>query len=407
MRTRTVALFVLAATQLMVILDGTIVTIALPAIRSGLGFSDASLSWVVNAFFAAFAVALLPAGRLGDRVGAKPVFLAGLALFTLATAWCGLAWDPASLIVARVLQGGGGGVSSAVVLGMIAALFPEPSARLGAFAVLAFVGSAGASIGLVAGGVLTQLADWRWIFLVNIPIGVAAIATGGRAIAGTSGHTSRGGLVPRSLLVNPRFALANGVLFTMVMAGMSFQFLCSLYLQDTLGYGPLSAGLGFLTVTGAIAVASLGLSGRLAARFGAEHVLLSGLVLFTAGILLMVRLPDHGRYIVDVAPGFLIMGAGFGLAMPQVTDLAMAAAPPEFAGAASGFFNTTQQAGIAIGLFVISSVAAATDRSVGFLLADAGLLVGTALALYLTRLRRRQDWQHHAEQPEREPVARR
>ena len=169
------ALAALLATQLMVILDGTIVNVALPTIRTDLGFTDTGLAWVVNGFFVAFAVLLLPAGRLGDLVGTRKVFVAGLVLFTAATALCGLATSPTSLVAARVAQGVGGALTSAVVLGMIAGLYADQAARGRAFALVAFVGSAGASIGVVAGGLLTELASWRWVFLVNVPLGVAVL----------------------------------------------------------------------------------------------------------------------------------------------------------------------------------------------------------------------------------------
>jgi MFS family permease len=380
---RPLALAALAGTQLMVILDGTIVTVALPTIRSGLGFSDASLSGVVNAFFVAFALVLLPAGRVGDVLGKRDVFLAGLGLFTVASAACAIAWDPASLLVARAAQGVGGGLTSAVVLAMVAALYDDAALRTRAFALLAFIGSAGASIGLVSGGVLTEFASWRWVFGVNVPIGLAILVLAVRVLARQPGSGVAGGLVPRALFADPRFAVANGVLFAMVMAGMSFQFLSSLYLQDTLGHGPLATGLAFLAVSGAIAVSSLGLSGRLAARYGAARVLVAGLLLFTAGMLMMVRLPDDGGYLLDVAPGFVIMGLGFGLAMPQAIEIAMGAAPVEHSGVASGFANTAQQAGGALGLFAVAAAAAEAGRGVGYGLAVLALVVATVLAAYL------------------------
>ena len=384
------ALAVLCATQLMVILDGTIVNVALPTIRTEVGFSEAGLAWVVNGFFVPFALLLLPAGRLADLVGPRRVFLAGLTVFTLASVWCGIAWSPGSLIAGRAAQGVGGALSSAVVLGMIAALFPDASRRMRAFAVLAFVGSAGASIGVVAGGLLTELATWRWVFLVNLPLGVAAIAASLRVLDASRGPGLRAGLsrgaalVPRALLLRRRFLITNVVLFTMTVAGFSFQFLTALYLQDSLGYSPMRTGFSYLTVTLAIALASLVVSGRLADRFGAEPVLVVGLVAFVIGMLLMAALPDEGSYLVDVAPGFAVMGFGFGLAMPQATTIAMAAAPPEHAGVASGFVNTTQQAGGALGLAVVASLAA-SGRSAGFVLAAATLMLGVALAGHLWR----------------------
>src|SRR5262249_12063416 len=237
-------------------------------------------------------------------------------------------------------------LTSAVVLSMIAALFADPSARARAFALVAFVGSAGASVGVVAGGLLTELASWRWVVWVNVPSGGAVLLAADAVLDEDaappglrSGLAQSRALVPRSLLTNGAFLLPNVVLFTMTVAGFSFQFLTALYLQDSLGFDPLRTGLAYLPVTLAIAVASLGVSTRLAARFGPQRVLVAGLLLFVAGMLLMTTLSDHGSFAVHVAPGFVVMGVGFGLAMPQVTALAMAAAPPRDSGAASGFVN--------------------------------------------------------------------
>ena len=385
-RRRGAALAILLATQLMVILDGTIVNVALPRIRSALAFSDAGLAWVVNGFFVAFALVLLPAGRLGDLVGARRVFLAGLTVFTAATAACGVATGPGLLVAARVAQGVGGGLTSAVVLGMIAGLYAAPADRARAFALVAFVGSAGASIGVVAGGLLTELASWRWVFWVNVPIGLVVLVAAWVVLEDAPAKSSaRSGLVPRSLvpralLTRPAFLLPNAVLFTMTMAGFSFQFLTALYLQDTLGIDPLHTGLAYLPVTLAIALSSLWVSGRLAVRWGPERVLVGGLALFLGGMLMMAALPDHGSFAIHVAPGFVVMGLGFGLAMPQVTSLAMDAAPADASGAASGFVNTTQQAGGAIGLAVVAVVAAGHGRAAGFLVAAAALAVGAGIA---------------------------
>lgn len=380
---RGAALAVLLATQLMVILDGTVVNVALPAVRDDLDLGVAGLSWVVNGFFVAFALLLLPAGRLGDVVGARRVFLAGLAVFTAASALCGVATSPAFLIVARVVQGAGGALTSAVVLGMVARLYDDEAGRARGFALAAFVGSAGASIGTVAGGVLVDAASWRWVFWVNVPVGLAVLAAALVVVPRYEAIVTTGGGRVRSLLTDARFLLPNAVLFTMTVAGFSFQFLTALYLQDTLGLDALSTGLAYLPVTLAIAVTSLGLSGRLASRYGAERVLVGGLLLFVAGMVSMATLPEHGSFAVHVAPGFVVMGAGFGLAVPQVTTLAMRAAPAAHAGVASGFVNTTQQAGGAVGLAVVATVAAAEGRATGFLVAAGALGVGALLASYL------------------------
>jgi MFS family permease len=346
---------------------------------------------VVNGFFVAFAALLLPAGRLGDLVGSRRVFVVGLAVFTVATTVAGLAPGPAALVVARVAQGVGGALTSAVVLSMIAALFADEAARARAFALVAFVGSAGASIGVVAGGLLTELASWRWVFWVNVPVGVVVLMAAFAVLEESAdvpglfrGLAQSRALVPRSLLTNVAFLLPTVVLFTMTVAGFSFQFLTALYLQDSLGLDPLHTGLAYLPVTLAIAVASLGVSARLAGRFGPERVLVAGLLLFVSGMLLMTALPDHGSFSVHVAPGFVVMGVGFGLAMPQVTALAMAATPPRDSGAASGFVSTTQQAGGVVGLAVVATVAATQGRAAGFLVAAGALAAGALVAVYLT-----------------------
>ena len=385
---RTLALAVLLVTQLMVILDGTIVNVALPTVRDDLGVSDAGLAWVVNGFFVAFAAMLLPSGRLGDVLGNRRVFLAGLALFTVASAWCGLAWSPEVLVATRVVQGAGAGLSAAVVLSMIAALYDDPADRARAFGLLAFVGAAGASIGVVAGGVLTELASWRWVFLVNVPIGVAALAAAVVLVDRDRGTRSPGGLWSplREVLRDRAFARFNAVLFTMTVAGFSFQFLSALYFQDVLGYGALRTGLAYLAVTAAIAVSSLWLSGALAARWGGERVLVGGLALFVAGLVALARFPVGGGYAADVAPWLALAGVGFGLAMPQVTSLAMARAHPGHAGLASGVVTTTQQLGGAVGLAVVAALAAArTDALVDAGAADlpaeaAGLRLGLLVA---------------------------
>lgn len=417
-RRRSLTLAVLLLTQLMVILDGTIVNVALPAVRDDLGVGDAGLAWVVNGFFVAFAVVLLPAGRLGDLVGTRRVFLAGLALFTLASAGCGLAWSPAVLVTTRVVQGVGAGLSSAVVLGMVAALYDDAAGRGRAFGLLAFVGAAGASVGVVLGGVLTELAGWRWVFLVNVPPGLVALAGGVALLASggsphpdarddTSATTGTAGFVTplREVLHDRVFTQLNAVLFTMTVGGFSFQFLSALYLQDVLGYGALRTGLAYLAVTSAIAVSSLWLSGALAARWGGERVLVAGLVLFVGGLVLLARFPLDGRYAVDVGPWLAVMGVGFGLAMPQVTGIAMEHADPRHGGLASGVVATTQQLGGAVGLAVVASLAAArTDAltgsgadalvaeaaglRLGLLVAAGVLTVGALVAAHVAAMRR-------------------
>ncbi|WP_405719039.1 DHA2 family efflux MFS transporter permease subunit [Streptomyces sp. NBC_01537] len=417
------ALLVLCAGTLMVILDGTIVNVALPSIQSDLGFSQASLTWVVNAYLIAFGGLLLLAGRLGDLIGRKRVFVAGLALFTAASLLCGVSANPGTLIAARFLQGVGGAMASAVTLGMIVAIFTEPRERSRAIAVYSFVGSAGASIGVIAGGVLTQAISWHWIFFVNLPIGVAAAVLAGRVLSPDHGagprqgadvigavlvtaalmlgvytivkaadrgwgsaHTLGLGAVSAALLAafvlrqaraaHPLLPLrifrsrnvsgANLVQFVMVAPMFGFQFLVALYLQRVLGYDAIGTGIAFLPITTSIGLTSLFLAARLIARFGPRTVLAAGLLLLAAGFVLLTQLPAHGSYGAHVLPALVLLGAGAGLALPTITTLAMSDATPGDSGLVSGLANTTQQVGGALGLAVLSTLAASrTDRLLG------------------------------------------
>ncbi|MEU5961669.1 MFS transporter [Micromonospora parva] len=410
------ALLVLCAGSLMIILDGTVVAVALPAVQRDLGFTAAGLAWVVNAYLVAFGGLLLLAGRLGDLLGRRRVFLAGVALFTAASLACAVATGPALLVGARFGQGVGGALAMAVSLGMIVRLYPEPAERARAIAIFSFTGAAGASVGTVAGGVLTQAAGWRTIFLVNVPIGAviliaalrrlpaergiglragldvpgALLATAGlmAAVLGIVGTGEHGWTSPRTLgavalaalllggftlrqrvaptpLVPPRvlrvrgLVAANVVQFLMVCAYFGFQFLLAVELQLVLGLDAAATGWAFLPTPVVIAVVSLGLAGRLIAHWGARRVLLVGLVLATVGFLLLARLPADGGYVADVLPAMLFFGVAGGLTLPAVTTLAMAGATDTDAGLASGLANTTQQVGGAVGLAALATLAAA------------------------------------------------
>ncbi|MEU8012384.1 MFS transporter [Micromonospora parva] len=410
------ALLVLCAGSLMIILDGTVVAVALPAVQRDLGFTAAGLAWVVNAYLVAFGGLLLLAGRLGDLLGRRRVFLAGVALFTVASLACAVATGPALLVGARFGQGVGGALAMAVSLGMIVRLYPEPAERARAIAIFSFTGAAGASVGTVAGGVLTQAAGWRTIFLVNVPIGAviliaalrrlpaergiglragldvpgALLATAGlmAAVLGIVGTGEHGWTSPRTLgavslaalllggftlrqrvaptpLVPPRvlrvrgLVAANAVQFLMVCAYFGFQFLLAVELQLVLGLDAAATGWAFLPTPVVIAVVSLGLAGRLIAQWGARRVLLVGLVLATVGFLLLARLPADGGYVADVLPAMLLFGVAGGLTLPAVTTLAMAGATDTDAGLASGLANTTQQVGGAVGLAALATLAAA------------------------------------------------
>ncbi|GAA2426262.1 MFS transporter [Actinomadura vinacea] len=430
-RSRWLALAVLCAGMLMIILDGSIVTVALPAIQADLGFTPSALSWTINAYTIAFGGLLLLGGRLGDLAGRRRVFVAGLAVFTIASALCGIATGPGMLIAARFLQGVGGALASAVSLGMIVTLFTDPAERARAIGAFAFTGAAGASIGQVLGGILTDALSWNWNFFINVPIGVAAIVLAPRllnddrgsglrggidvlgAVLATSGvmlgvysivGAERGGwtsgrtlalgavsllllagfvvrqataaepLLPLRVLRSRSVAGANLVQLLAVGAMFGFQVHIALYMQQVLGYGATASGLALLPAAVVIGGLSLGLSARLNGRFGERNVLLAGLALLVIGRLLLIRTPVDGAYATDLLPPILLVG-GFGLALPALTTLGMSGARPGDAGVVSGLFNTTQQIGVALGVAVLSTLAASRADA----LADGGASEAAAL----------------------------
>lgn len=416
---RWLALGVLASSMLMIILDGSIVAVAMPAIQQDLNFTPAGLSWVVNAYLIAFGGLLLLAGRLGDLLGRKRMFLAGIAVFTVASLLAGAATSPAVLITARFLQGVGSAMAAAVSLGILVTLFTKPGERARAIAVFSFTGAAGASIGQVLGGVLTDALTWHWIFIINLPIGVAAFAaavyalpadqglgrsagadilgavlvTGGLMLGiytivkveqydWVSAHTLGYGAVSLALLAafllrQARAAVplmplrvfrsrsvsgANLVQILTVAALFAFNILIALYLQNVLGYSAAETGLAMLPAAVMIGGVSLGVSARLNARFGERNVLLSGLLLLIAALGLLTRLPVQADYATDLLP-VMLLAAGFGLVLPALTTLGMSGARADDAGLASGIFNTTQQIGGALGVGVLSTLAASrTER---------------------------------------------
>jgi EmrB/QacA subfamily drug resistance transporter len=399
--------------MLMIVLDMTIVNVALPAIQTDLGFSQSSLAWVVNAYLIAFGGLLLLAGRLGDLVGRRRIFLIGLGVFTVASVLCGVSTDPAMLIGARFVQGVGGAMATAVTLGMIVTMFPEPDEQAKAIGVFSFVAAAGASVGLLLGGVLTQSLNWHWIFFVNIPIGiVAALLTArlvkadkgigfgeGADVAGAvlvtaalmlgvytivkteeygwgSAHTLGLGalaivlfaafiarqlkaanpLLPLRVFKSRNVSGANLIQILMVAGMFSMFFLGTLYMQLVLGYDALEIGLAFLPTALAIGGLSIGLSARLITRFGARPVLVTGLVLILAGLVLFTRLPVDGGYFTDLLAAILLIGIGAGLSFPSLMTLAMSGATQSDAGLASGLVNTTAQVGGALGLAVLATL---------------------------------------------------
>jgi EmrB/QacA subfamily drug resistance transporter len=441
-RRRWLALYVLCAGVLMIVLDATIVNVALPSIKEDLDFSQANLAWVVNAYLIAFGGLLLLAGRIGDLIGHRRIFLIGLAVFTGASLLCAVAQSQGVLIAARFIQGGGGAFASAVTLGMIVTMFPEPREQAKAIGVYGFVASAGGTIGLLAGGVLTDLINWHWIFFVNIPIGIVTAVLARRLVEGHPGIGLREGAdVPGAVLVtsglmlgvytilqvnengwgsaetlglgalalaliaafvvrqgriaNPLMPLrlfhsrnvsgANLVLALTVVGMFGMFFLGALYLQLVLGYDPLQVGFAFLPATLIMGTLSLGYTDKVNMRFGPRRVLITTLVFLVAGLLLFARAPVDGNYFTDVFPVMILLGLGAGLSFPALMMLAMSGATPSDAGLASGLINTTAQVGGAIGLAVLATLA--SSRSDG-LLADgestaAALTSGYHLALLI------------------------
>jgi EmrB/QacA subfamily drug resistance transporter len=417
---RWLALLILCMGDLVIVLDVTIVGVALPSIRQDLGFSETSLAWVVNAYLITFGGCLLLGGRLGDLLGHRRLFVTGIAFFTLASLMCGLAKSQGVLVGARAVQGVAGAIVSAVALSLIVNLFTEPAARAKAMGVFGFVAAGGGSVGVLLGGVLTDVLNWHWIFLVNVPIGVGVVvlamkllpaARGPAAdlrldVAGAvtvtaslmiavyaivdgnqegwlSAHTVgllaaaavllalflgiealvRSPLMPLGLFRLRNVATANVVGILWAAAMFAWFFLSALYLQLVLGYSPLQVGLAFLPANLIMAVFSLGLSAKLVLRFGIRAPLATGLLLAAAGLLLFARAPVDGVFAVDVLPSMILLGLGNGMTFNPVLLAAMGDVEPGEAGLASGVVNTSFMLGGALGLAVLASLAASRTDS--------------------------------------------
>ena len=433
-RSSWIALYVLCTGMLMIVLDVTVTNVALPSIKDDLGFSQSSLAWVVNAYLIAFGGLLLLSGRLGDLLGRRRVFLIGLVLFTGASLICGFAQSQGMLVAGRFLQGVGGALASAVILGMIVTMFPRPNEQAKAIGVFGFVASAGGSIGLLAGGLLTEAIDWHWIFFINVPIGIATGMLAVRLIEDEQGIGLREGadvpgavlitaslmlgvytivkpaaelgwgagqtlllgavsllllaafiareatapkpLVPLGIFRSRNVAGANLIQALLVAGMFGMFFMGALYLQQVLGYNPLEVGLAFLPATLVMGTLSLRYSELLITRFGARRVLLPGLLLIAAGLALFARAPAEGvAYAVDVAVPLVVLGAGIGVSMPALMTLAMSGATQEDAGLASGLVNTSVQVGGALGLAVLATLSTTRTES----LRDAGEATAQAL----------------------------
>jgi EmrB/QacA subfamily drug resistance transporter len=419
-RKRWFALIVLLLGDLMIVLDTTIVNVALPSIRTSLGFSETTLVWVVNAYLLTFGGFLLLGGRLGDLFGHRRLFMSGVALFTLASLACGLADSQTILIIARAVQGLAGAIVSAVALSLIMNLFTEERERVKAMGVFGFVMAGGGSIGVLLGGFLTNSFDWHWIFLVNIPIGILVLvlslivlpgnqgqkATGRLDVAGAITVTASlmfavyaivngnqagwmsmqtlgllGGaiillllflriesrvaspLVPLSIFRLRNVTVANIVGILWAAAMFAWFFISALYLQQVLHYGPLDVGLAFLPSNLIMAAFSLGLSAKLVTRFGIRASLASGLSLAAIGLLLFARAPVEGNFWIDVFPGMIFLGLGAGMAFNPVLLAAMSDVAPSESGLASGVVNTSFMMGGALGLAILASLAASRTES--------------------------------------------
>ncbi len=420
-RARWAALYVLCGGMLMIVLDVTVVNVALPSIQEELHFSSASLAWVVNAYLISFGGLLLLAGRFGDLIGRRRVFLLGIGLFTLASLLCGVAGDRTVLVVARFVQGIGGAMTSAVILGMIVTMFPNPREQAKAIGVYAFVASAGGSVGLLAGGVITQSIDWHWIFFINVPLGIATVLLARRMLEADQGiGLAQGADVPGAVLItsslmlgvytivgpaaergwgdartlelgaaclvllgaflareasaaNPLVPLrifrsrslvaANAIQIFSVAGMFGVFFLGALYLRRVLGYDALQIGLAFLPTTIAMGTLSIRFSERLVMRFGARNAVLAGLPLIMAALILFALVPVHGSYLTGVLPSMALLGVGAGVCFPALMGVAMAGVTPQDAGLASGLVNTTAQVGGALGLAVLATLSASRTKT--------------------------------------------
>jgi EmrB/QacA subfamily drug resistance transporter len=419
-RSRWLALYVLCLGDLMIVLDSTIVNVALPSIREDLGFSQTGLAWIVNAYLLTFGGFLLLSGRLGDLFGHRRLFVIGISLFTAASIACGVSTTPGLLVGARAVQGFGGAVVSAVALSLMMNLFTEQGERAKAMGIFGFVMSGGGSLGVLLGGVLTDTLNWHWIFLVNVPIGVLVVlltlrllpnapasAAGGRLdVAGavtvtaalmlavyaivngndsgwTSGQTLgllgaavvllalfvgiearvRSPLIPLALFKLRNIVVANMVGILWAAAMFAWFFVSALYLQLVLGYSPLQVGLAFLPANLIMGAFSIGLSAKLVMRFGFRIPLATGLSVAAAGLLVFARAPVGGSFVRDVLPSMILLGIGAGMAFNPVLLAAMSDVEPSESGLASGVVNTAFMMGGALGLAILVSLAASRTDS--------------------------------------------
>jgi EmrB/QacA subfamily drug resistance transporter len=426
-----VVLVLICLAQFMVVLDATIVNVALPSIQKDLRLSEGSLQWIVNAYTLVFGGFLLLGGRAGDLLGRKRLFLIGLVVFTGASLLDGLSSSEGMLVASRSLQGLGAALVSPAALSIISTTFEEGAERARALGVWAAIAIGGSAVGLILGGVLTQYFSWPWIFFVNVPVGIAAFllslrlipesrdADAHRSYDVAGAVTVTGGLMAlvyaivdaqsagwgsaktlgffgvalvllaafvlielrvkaplvRLSIFRTRSLLTANVAMLLAMSGMfAMFFFNTLYIQRILGYGPLKAGLAFLPFTAGIMV-SAGIASQFAPRLGVRTVAGVGMVLSVAGLLLLTQLPVHGSYVANVLPSILLSSLGMGGVFMALTLIATTGLEAEDQGLASGIFNTSQQVGGALGLAVLSTLAASRTSSAGGSTAH-GLVVG-------------------------------
>ena len=414
------AFVILCLGTLMEVLDSTIVNVALPSIRTDLHFSESNLAWVINAYLLTFGGFLLLGGKLGDLYGQRKLFIIGITVFTLASLTCGIADSQAVLIIARAIQGLGGAVLAAVSLSLVMNLFTKPDERAKAMGYFGFIAAGGGAIGVLVGGLLTSSFDWHWNFLVNVPIGIAVIILSFKVLPNTRVNVAHrnldigGAVTITSSLLLAVYAIVNGnqtgwgsfqtigllgvavillgiflwiesrvqaplmpltlfklrnvsvanIVACLWAAGMfAWFFLSALYLQLVLHYTPLQVGLSFLPANVIMAVFSLGLSAKFVMRFGIKRPLAIGLVFAALGLLLFVRVPVQGNFIVDVLPNMILLGIGAGAAFNPMLLAAMDGVPPDESGLASGIVNTAFMMGGSLGLAILASVAASQTNS--------------------------------------------
>jgi EmrB/QacA subfamily drug resistance transporter len=436
--TRWISLYVLCVGMLMIVLDTTVVVVAMPSIQRDLGFTPSGLAWILNAYLIAFGGFLLLSGRIGDLIGTKRVFLIGLALFTLSSLFCGFAWNGAVLVAGRFIQGVGGAMASAVILAMVVTAFEDTRERTRAMSIFNFVASAGGAIGVLLGGVVTQTLGWHWVFLINVPIGIVTLIAAQRVVTGSPGIGVRGSLdvlgaiaitasvmagvyavvqipdigffappvvtglsislavfalfiwrqlraehplVPLRLFRSRNIAGSNTIDALIVSALFGFFLLEALHLRTDRHLDPLGTGIAFLPVDVTIGLLSLGIAERIVVRFGARPVLIAGAIVSALSMAWFAAVPITAGYVVAIFIPMFLLGLGIGVTFPPLMLFAMSGTTTDDAGVASGVINTTSQVGGAFGIAILATIAAASTFQIAYAVAAALICVATLLAI--------------------------